>query len=141
MTAKTLSDVSLKRLPVLLSVVGTSEAQVSIAPDEHKLVHQARQNPEHLVSLKQELVQALITIGRLSDPACSDGFGTLSTRQLEILGWVAKGKSNSVIATILGISPHTVDTHLRRAFERLGTTDRTVAVIRCMQMGVIETAA
>ncbi len=62
---------------------------------------------------------------------------TLTKRQREILTWVAAGKSNSVIADILGISHHTVDTHLRRAFERLGTTDRTVAAIRSVQAGYI----
>ncbi len=63
--------------------------------------------------------------------------GDLSARQKEILSWVALGKSNSVIASILEISPHTVDTHLRRAFERLGTTDRTVAAIRGIEAGLI----
>ncbi len=61
----------------------------------------------------------------------------LSARQREILSWVALGKSNSIIASILGISPHTVDTHMRRIFERLGTTDRTVAAIRAVQSGMI----
>jgi DNA-binding CsgD family transcriptional regulator len=67
----------------------------------------------------------------------SVGSNDLSDRQKEILTWVALGKSNSVIASILGISPHTVDTHLRRTFERLGTTDRTVAAIKGIEAGLI----
>jgi len=33
----------------------------------------------------------------------------LSKREREVLSWVARGKSNSVIADIIGISPHTVN--------------------------------
>ncbi|WP_068318462.1 helix-turn-helix transcriptional regulator [Aliiruegeria sabulilitoris] len=64
----------------------------------------------------------------------------LSERETEVMTWVAEGKSNSVIATILGISPHTVDTHLRRAFQKLDTTSRTVAAVRAVQGGLITKA-
>lgn len=59
----------------------------------------------------------------------------LSPREREVLCWVSRGKSNSVIADILGISQHTVDTHIRRIFRKLGTTDRTTASIRAMETG------
>lgn len=65
----------------------------------------------------------------------------LTRRQCEILQWVARGKSNSSIACILGISVHTVDTHLRRIYNRLGTSDRTAAAIKAMQRGLIPAAA
>ncbi|MEO0912472.1 MAG: LuxR family transcriptional regulator [Pseudomonadota bacterium] len=61
----------------------------------------------------------------------------LSQRELEILEWVARGKSNTVIAEILGISAHTVDAYLRRVFVKLGTADRITAAIRGLGMGVI----
>ena len=61
----------------------------------------------------------------------------LTPRQREILAWVARGKSNSVIGEILGISGHTVDTHMRRIFEKLETTDRIVASIRAIQLGLV----
>jgi DNA-binding CsgD family transcriptional regulator len=66
---------------------------------------------------------------------------SLTIRQKEILHWVAMGKSNTAIACILGISAHTVDTHLRRIFLRLGTTDRTVTAIKAVQEGLIPAAA
>ena len=61
----------------------------------------------------------------------------LSEREVEILGWVAQGKSNGVIAGILEIAPATVDTYLRRIFEKLAVTDRTSAAVKGVSMGLI----
>ena len=61
----------------------------------------------------------------------------LSLREVEILRWVAQGKSNGVIADILSISPGTVDTYLRRIFEKLDVTDRTSAAVKGVGMGLI----
>ncbi|WP_068309911.1 helix-turn-helix transcriptional regulator [Aliiruegeria sabulilitoris] len=61
----------------------------------------------------------------------------LSPREAEILRWIARGKSNSVIAEILGISPHTVDTHIRRIYRKLGAGDRTTAALRGMETGLL----
>lgn len=61
----------------------------------------------------------------------------LSKRETEVLRWLAKGKSNSVIADILGISEHTVDTLVRRTFQKLGVTDRVSAAIRGVGTGLI----
>ncbi len=61
----------------------------------------------------------------------------LSKREAEILAWVARGKSNSVIADIIGISPNTVDTYLRRLFEKLDVSDRVTAALRGLAIGLV----
>lgn len=61
----------------------------------------------------------------------------LSARELEILDWVARGKSNGVIAEILELSSGTVDTYLRRIYEKLDVSDRTSAAVRGVGMGLI----
>ncbi len=61
----------------------------------------------------------------------------LSAREVEILEWVARGKSNSVIAQIMGLSSHTVDAYLRRIFLKLGATDRITATVKGIGRGVI----
>ncbi|MFK7745748.1 MAG: autoinducer binding domain-containing protein [Roseobacter sp.] len=61
----------------------------------------------------------------------------LSPREIEILHWIARGKSNSVIADILGISRHTVDTLTRRIYDKLHVNDRTTAAIRGLGAGLI----
>jgi LuxR family transcriptional regulator/LuxR family quorum-sensing system transcriptional regulator CciR len=61
----------------------------------------------------------------------------LSLREREVLHWIARGKSNSVISDIMGVSPHTVDTHVRRIFDKLGVTDRTSAAIKGLGAGLL----
>ena len=61
----------------------------------------------------------------------------LSEREREIMLWVTRGKSNSVIGTILGISSSTVDTYMRRIFRKLDVADRTSAAMRAMAIGAV----
>jgi len=65
----------------------------------------------------------------------------LSQREVEVLGWVACGKSNSLIGDILGISSHTVDAHLRRICLKLGVSDRISATVRGIGVGLIHAAS
>ena len=58
-----------------------------------------------------------------------------------MLGWVAGGKSNTVIADILGISAHTVDAHLRRICLKLGVSDRISAAVRGIGIGLIHASS
>ena len=62
---------------------------------------------------------------------------TLSTREVEVLGQVAKGKTNADIGRQLHISEATVKTHLLRAFNKLGVSDRTAAVTTAMSLGLL----
>jgi LuxR family transcriptional regulator/LuxR family quorum-sensing system transcriptional regulator CciR len=61
----------------------------------------------------------------------------LSPREREVLHWIARGKSNAAISTIMDISPHTVDTHVRRIFDKLGVADRTTAAIKGLGSGLL----
>ncbi|MEL6464413.1 MAG: LuxR family transcriptional regulator [Pseudomonadota bacterium] len=61
----------------------------------------------------------------------------LSPRERQILRWIARGKSNGSIADILLVSPHTVDTLVRRIFAKLGVADRTTAAIQGVGAGLI----
>jgi DNA-binding CsgD family transcriptional regulator len=62
----------------------------------------------------------------------------LTARETEVLAWVARGKSNPVIAEIIGVSPHTVDAHLRRIYLKLGVADRINAAIRGLGVGLVD---
>lgn len=60
--------------------------------------------------------------------AAGQSVDRLTARQAEILAWVALGRTNDEIASILSLSPHTVRTHLEHAFDVLGVHSRTAAV-------------
>jgi len=51
----------------------------------------------------------------------------LTPREAEVLLWVAQGKSNPEIATILGVADNTVRVHLTHIFEKLGADNRHAA--------------
>ncbi|MFE3188355.1 response regulator [Nocardia sp. NPDC059240] len=61
----------------------------------------------------------------------------LSAREVEVLGHVARGLTNTEIGQVLHISEATVKTHLQRAFGKLDVTDRTAAVTAALAQGLL----
>lgn len=61
-------------------------------------------------------------------PPALAGLAKLSPRQIEILDWIAHGKSNSEIALILGLSRRNVTYHVSEILKKLDVTSRTQAV-------------
>ena len=62
----------------------------------------------------------------------------LTERELQVLTWVARGKSSSDIATILGISERTVNFHLDNAMRKAGVATRVQAAVKCAMLGMIQ---
>ncbi|MEX3775574.1 LuxR C-terminal-related transcriptional regulator [Pseudomonas sp. MYb118] len=61
----------------------------------------------------------------------------LSAREVEVITLIAHGNSNQQIAEQLFISLHTVKTHARRIYGKLGVARRTQAVAKVKEMGVV----
>jgi LuxR family maltose regulon positive regulatory protein len=61
----------------------------------------------------------------------------LSEREIEVLQLIAKGLTNRVIATRLVLSVHTVKTHSRNIYGKLGVNNRTQAVNRARSLGIL----
>lgn len=78
------------------------------------------------------LVAALLGQSPESQSSNPDTAG-LSTREADVIRWVAEGKSNSEIAAILGISHHTVRKHLESILPKLGAENRTGAAREWLQ--------
>lgn len=53
----------------------------------------------------------------------------LTPREAEVLLWVAQGKSNPEIATIIGAAPNTIKVHLAHIFEKIGADNRHAAML------------
>jgi two-component system response regulator DegU len=62
----------------------------------------------------------------------------LSRRESQILQKIAYGATTKEVAHDLGISPHTVKTHLERIFEKLGANDRAQAVAIAIRKGLVD---
>ena len=58
----------------------------------------------------------------------------LTPRAAEALLWLAQGKTNSDIATILGITESTVKKHVQEMFEKLGVETRGAAAVRALEV-------
>lgn len=56
----------------------------------------------------------------------------LTQREVEVLHWVAAGKTDKDIATLLGVSARTINKHLEHVYIKLGVETRTAAVMRAM---------
>jgi DNA-binding CsgD family transcriptional regulator len=63
----------------------------------------------------------------------------LTTRECEVLVWVARGKSNRDVGQILALSPRTVNKHLERVFVKLGVENRAAAA--AVAIGVLSERA
>jgi DNA-binding NarL/FixJ family response regulator len=61
----------------------------------------------------------------------------LSSREIDVLTLVAKGASNKDIAKQLYLGQATVKTHLIHIYEKLGVDDRTAAVIKALEYGIL----
>jgi DNA-binding NarL/FixJ family response regulator len=108
------------------------------------------------VSLDQ-LTEAIRTVaggGTLFNPAVTErvvrGLARLAThvpasdipvrltrRELDVLGLIASGRSNKEIADALGTAEATVKNQASSIFGKLGVRDRTRAVLRAIELGVL----
>jgi DNA-binding NarL/FixJ family response regulator len=91
--------------------------------------------------LAARLLRRLATEGdRRSEARLADGglVEELTAREMEVLGLVQKGLSNRQVAEKLFISRGTVKRHLENLMAKLGVSDRTQAVVRALQLGILE---
>lgn len=84
-----------------------------------------------------ESVLAPTVAARLMQRMRSPAEEPLSSREIEVLQLVARGKSNREIGKALHISTATVKTHLVRIFDKLDVTDRTAAVTMALERGIM----
>jgi DNA-binding response OmpR family regulator len=62
----------------------------------------------------------------------------LNNREVEVLTWVARGKTSAEIAQIVGLTKRTVDFHTDNARNKLGAATRTEAAIKAATGRLIE---
>ncbi|HTP93195.1 MAG TPA: response regulator transcription factor [Xanthobacteraceae bacterium] len=62
----------------------------------------------------------------------------LNDREIEVLTWVARGKTSMEIGKILGLTKRTIDFHIDNARGKLGASTRTEAVLKAATGRLIE---
>ena len=101
-----------------------------------ELVNAARLAQERKSVIHPQLTRAFIEEVQIAEKRVEAP--PLSRREKEILQKVAYGATTKEVAHDLGISPHTVKTHLERIFEKLGANDRAQAVAIAIRSGLVE---
>ncbi len=81
------------------------------------------------------LLPLLPTPVRAAAPLASNA--ALTPREVEVLGMLAEGLGNKIIARRLGISEHTIKFHVGSIFGKLGASSRTEAVTLGARQGLI----
>ncbi len=76
----------------------------------------------------------LATVEDVTEPL----FVPLSTREVEVLDYIARGNSNKEIARELHISDQTVKNHITSILRKLAVNDRTQAVVYALRRGWIK---
>jgi len=133
-------------LPVVQMLEASDAAQVSAAlrsgvrgvisrdatPDEIESALQAA--AAGLVVITPDAASALLSPARPPAAALAE---PLSARELAVLGLLAEGLSNKLIAHQLEISEHTVKTHVTAILAKLGAASRTEAVSQAIRRGLV----
>lgn len=85
------------------------------------------------VRLSRKMMSDVILSGTLTDPLLlsqkQPNSINLSPREKDVLSVLATGASNSAIGEALCISPHTVRTHLYRAYKKINVSNRFQAIL------------
>lgn len=82
---------------------------------------------------RNDLVTLVLEERNTPGPAALLRLG-LTAREAEVLYWIAQGKSNPDIATILGASVRTVHKHVEHIFQKLGLETRNAATLAALEV-------
>ncbi len=81
--------------------------------------------------------QGLVDAGGSGDPRVIAKSLKITERQLDVLYLLAQGHPNKIIADWLGVTEHTVKSHIQALFDALGVHNRTACVREAERLGLI----
>jgi two-component system, NarL family, response regulator YdfI len=90
-----------------------------------------------LVALHPDVLAPRARREPLPARGAADPAQPLTAREIEVLGMLAEGLGNKIIAARLGISTHTAKFHVASILAKLGAGSRTEAVTIAMRRGLV----
>jgi DNA-binding NarL/FixJ family response regulator len=76
-------------------------------------------------------------VRQLTSKGLKDSFELLTAREKEILQLLAEGKSNKEVATVLDVSPYTVETHRMHLMQKLNLHNTAEIVLYAVRKKII----
>jgi DNA-binding NarL/FixJ family response regulator len=86
--------------------------------------------------LDHDAVAAVVEAGGLEPPDFSDP-ADLTTREVQVIGLLARGLQTKQIASRLDISPKTADRHIQNAYRKIGVSTRAAATLYATEHGLV----
>jgi DNA-binding NarL/FixJ family response regulator len=86
-------------------------------------------------SIAQTLLEDYVRLMR--ERRVQDSYEVLTEREREVLQLLAEGKSNKEAATILNLSPYTIETHRTNLMQKLGVHNTAEIVLYAVRKGII----
>ena len=137
-----IAEVSNAKLDSKVIIVTTFESE----EDVHRAIKAGARGYLLKDSSQEEILDAIrrVSLGETYLPArivqkVAEGMRKpeLSPREIEVLQWVAAGKSNKEIGTQLFIADGTVKTHVKNLLEKLSVVGRTGAIREAVRRGLV----
>jgi two-component system NarL family response regulator len=137
-----LAEVNTSRLPCNVIIMTTFDSE----EDVQRAMKAGARGYLLKDSSQEEILDAIrrVSVGETYLPArivqkVAEGFRKpeLSPRELEVLQWVAAGKSNKEIGAQLFIAEGTVKTHVKSLLEKLAVVGRTAAIREAVHRGLV----
>lgn len=129
----------LAKFVVLTANLGSSDIAKALQAGAHAYLFKDATSDELLTTIR-----TVSRGGRYLSPAVGNrldetvGRPDLTTRELEVLQWIAHGHSNRQIAKQLGIAEETVKTHVRNILDKFGVASRSKAVALSHKLGLVQ---
>lgn len=103
-----------------------------------ELVHALKTFTTDGVMIPQPIMGKLIQgLRQMGTPGYDSAPDSLTATEIKVMALLGKGKSNKEIAAELNCSVKTVKNHLNSIFQKLGVNNRTEAVVKAIEKGLI----
>jgi two-component system, NarL family, response regulator NreC len=107
------------------------------AEDDLLLAIRAVANGKHFFSqaINEVLLEDYVRV--LKQQGLSDTYDLLTTREREVLQLLAEGKTNKEVATVLDVSPYTVESHRTNLMQKLNLHNTAEIVLYAVRKGLV----